>query len=405
MKALLITHQIIDVRENGCWCNFALYGTLSNIKVLGDLYVLASRMPNNKKVAQPITEQIDYLLPDHVFFLESTNRLQDYFKNAKNNRKSIEQLVKKMDVVVGYAPSGAAQYAMKIAHSEGIPFITFLVGCPWETLRHHHRLLARLVAPLSYWGTKKMVRDSEYVHYVTHSFLQQRYPTKGKVLSCSDINLGEMDPDALSRRLKIRESRSKSSVIRLVTVGSIDAGYKGQDYVIRAIARLKKQGNTLYHYYLVGGQKGNRLRALCKQLDVEDQVHFLGVKTIEEVFSTLDDCDIYLQPSLTEGLPRSVIEAMSRALPCIGFRTGGIPELLEPQYIVKQKNVDGIVKALGKLEDENEYCRVAERNFKEAQSYEHSLLQKTIRDFFLKIKREIENNKVLNRYEVDRKTK
>ena len=67
--------------------------------------------------------------------------------------------------------------------------------------------------------------------------------------------------------------------------------------------------------------------------------------------SILTDSDIYIQPSLQEGLPRAVVEAMSTALPCIGFNTGGIPELLEPEYIVKLKNVDGIVQRIKILED------------------------------------------------------
>ena len=73
---------------------------------------------------------------------------------------------------------------------------------------------------------------------------------------------------------------------------------------------------------------------------------FLGLKTSKEVMKILKDADIYLQPSLQEGLPRSVVEAMSVALPCIGFNTGGIPELLEPEFVVDQKDVKGIVRCL-----------------------------------------------------------
>ena len=88
-----------------------------------------------------------------------------------------------------------------------------------------------------------------------------------------------------------------------------------------------------------------------KQLQVESNVHFLGRKTPEEVMSILADADIYVQPSITEGLPRAVVEAMSTGLPCIGFNTGGIPELLEPEYIARLKDVNGIVQRIKILED------------------------------------------------------
>lgn len=393
MKVLLVTGQYVDIRPDGCWCNFALKGTVENMRVLGELFVLGSKLIDYKAPAQPITEHLDFLALDHAGHLLPTSRsIRQYLNNHRKNHKTIEQMVKGKNLVIGYAPSDAAEYAQKIAHRYGIPFMTFLVACPWDALHNHHRLLARLKAPFSLYNTKRLLQNSEYVHYVTRHFLQERYPTNGKAIGCSDINLGEIDKEAFNRRIDCRtKNEARFSEVRLVTVGSIDSGYKGQEFVMEAIAKLKELGDSRYHYYLIGGHKGTRLHQICTQLGIEEQVHFLGVKKIKEVFTWLDNCDVYLQPSLQEGLPRSVVEAMSRALPCIGFRTGGIPELLEPKYVVEQKDTDGLVNALHMLENENEYRRVAERNFKEAQTYDHPLLQKRIRDFFMEIKSEIEN--------------
>ena len=391
MKVLLVTGQYVDIRPDGCWCNFALKGTIENMCVLGELYVLGGKLTDYKKPAQPITEHLDFLSPDHVGHLLPTSRnIRQYIQNHSKNHRKIEQMVEGKDLVIGYAPSGVAEYAQKIAHRHGIPFLTFLVGCPWDSLRSHRRFLARLMAPFSFWRTKRLLQNSEYAHYVTRQFLQERYPTKGKSIGCSDINLGEMDKEVFKRRIDRHEKKETESEIRLVTVGSIDTGYKGQEFVFEAIAKLKELGDSRYHYYLIGGHKGTRLHQICNQLGIEGQVHFLGVKKIDEVFMWLDNSDVYLQPSLQEGLPRSVVEAMSRALPCVGFRTGGIPELLESKYVVEQKDIDGLVNALRMLENESEYRRVAERNFKEAQTYDHSLLQKRIRDFFTEIKDEME---------------
>jgi len=47
----------------------------------------------------------------------------------------------------------------------------------------------------------------------------------------------------------------------------------------------------------------------------------------------LDDVDIYIQPSRQEGLPRALIEAMSRGCPAVGSTAGGIPELLSPECL------------------------------------------------------------------------
>lgn len=392
MKVLLVTSQKISVNDYGCWCNYALYGTLENMSVLGELHVLCSKPTNFKSTAQPITERINFLSPNHVeYLLPMGKNIKQYFTNQHLNKKKIEQTIQGKDLVIGYAPFENAAYAQKVAQKKGIPFLSFLVGCPWNVLIYHHRLLAKLMAPKSWLFTRKMLKNSNYAHYVTRQYLQEKYPTKGKALGCSDINLGDIDSEAFNLRIKNRQAKPASSEIRLITVGSIDAGYKGQEYVIRALAKLKGKGDNRYHYYMIGTGKGERLHKIAQQLNIENQVHFLGKKTIDEVFSWMDNSDIYLQPSLTEGLPRSVVEAMSRAMPCIGFHTGGIPELLEPQYVVAQKDVDGIVSKLRLLENENEYRRAAERNFNEAKKYDHEKLQKSIRDFFIEIKNEIEN--------------
>ena len=143
---------------------------------------------------------------------------------------------------------------------------------------------------------------------------------------------------------------------------------------------------------MIGAGDGIYLRQICKQMHVENNIHFLGRKTPEEVMALLKDADVYVQPSLQEGLPRAVVEAMSMALPCIGFNTGGIPELLEPSFIVKKKDVEGIVRCIESLNNFNLYQKTAKRNFELAKEYEHSVLTYRIQEYFKQIRSEIENN-------------
>jgi glycosyltransferase involved in cell wall biosynthesis len=391
MKVLLVTDQYIDIRPDGCYCNFALLGTLRNISILGELYILAAKLSPNKKAAQPLNQKIEFINADRVrHFKPLTSSIKEYFLNNSYNKKILNELIPQMDLVIGYAPGHNLYEALKIAKSNNVPFMTFLVACPLDTMRRHQRLIVRLLSPLYFLQTKKIVKESDYVHYVTKSFLQQRYPTSGKSLGCSDANLGEPNPTTLSMRLEKYASKKPSDNKNIITIGHIDVRYKGQEYVIKAIAQLIKEGESQYHYYLIGAGEGTYLKKLAKQLQVENNVHFLGRKTPEEVMSILADADIYVQPSITEGLPRAVVEAMSTGLPCIGFNTGGIPELLEPEYIVKLKDVDGIVQRIKILEDVEKYKSVATRNFNAAKEYEHSKLSSRIRQFFGEIKKDID---------------
>lgn len=391
MKILLVTNQYIDIRQDGCYCNFALLGTLENMSVIGDLYVVANQPLPDKPAAQPLNKKIDFITPERVkHFLPMNRSILSYFKNKKYNRLLLETTIPGMDLVIGYAPSGNADMALKIAHKHSIPFMTFLVGCTWDALHNHHRLPARVMAPISWYTTRQTVKKSEYVHYVTKEFLQRRYPTDGKALGCSDTNLGMPNSEALKERLQKIETKRPDGIIKLVTTANIDVRYKGQEYVIKAIAQLKKQGDIRCHYYLVGAGKGEYLRNLCRTLNVEEQIHFEGRKTPEEVMRILANSDIYLQPSLQEGLPRAVVEAMSVALPCIGFDTGGMAELLQPEFVIKQKSVEGLICCLKSLQDIKKYKETAEYNFRKAGEYEHSKLVAQIRSFFAEVRKEIE---------------
>jgi glycosyltransferase involved in cell wall biosynthesis len=391
MKVLLVTDQYIDIRPDGCYCNFALLGTLRNISILGELYIMAAKLSPNKKAAQPLNQKIEFINADRVrHFKPLTSSIKEYFLNNSYNKKILNELIPQMDLVIGYAPGHNLYEALKIAKSNNIPFMTFLVACPWDGMHNHQRFIVRLLAPLYFLETRAIDKNSDYVHYVTKSFLQKRYPTNGISLGCSDTNLGKPNPIALSKRLDKISSKTQTDEVKIVTVAHTDVRYKGQEYVIKAIAQLINEGKFQYQYYLVGAGEGTYLKNITKQLKVERNVHFLGRKTPEEVISILTDSDIYIQPSLQEGLPRAVVEAMSTALPCIGFNTGGIPELLEPEYIVKLKDVDGIVQRIKILEDVEKYKSVATRNFNAAKEYEHSKLSSRIRQFFGEIKKDID---------------
>ena len=84
-----------------------------------------------------------------------------------------------------------------------------------------------------------------------------------------------------------------------------------------------------------------------KNFGVENQVFFDGtLPGGQPVYDWLDDLDLYLIPSLQEGLPRALVEAMSRGCPAIGAKTGGIPELLGKDCIYGRKNYKKLAKKI-----------------------------------------------------------
>ena len=138
-------------------------------------------------------------------------------------------------------------------------------------------------------------------------------------------------------------------------------------------------------YTLVGGGDPAYLQQVAKKCGVEDQVVFTGRKNLDEVFALLDETDIYVQPSLQEGLPRSVIEAMSRGCPAIGARTAGIPELIAPECVVRRKSVSDIAETIIKIANAEKMTALAKNNFENAKKYEDSVLTQRRNAYFGKI--------------------
>lgn len=212
----------------------------------------------------------------------------------------------------------------------------------------------------------------------SYEFLQHRYPTRGITAAISDVELQPMNSSVLDARLK--HIRKHSGRLKIATSGGL-VPYKGQQFVIRALAELKEQGNTNYEYHLAGSGDDETLRSLAGDLGIAGQVVFEGRLAHERVFTWLDEMDLYIQPSLQDGLPRAVMEAMSRGLPALGAWTGGIPELLEAKYIFPRKDVSAIARMLSTISSE-EMETMAERNFNHAKDYQKEVLDKRRYDFY-----------------------
>jgi len=313
-----------------------------------------------------------------------TSSFKSYLSIQKNKElhKIIKEHVMKSDCLIIRLPSSLGNIAIKYARLFNKPYLTEVVGCAWSAL-WYHSLKGKILALKSYLKMKKSVKNSPFIIYVTNEFLQRRYPTLGKSINCSNVVLQEFDDKVLENRLNKIRNKSKNDTIVLGTIGALDVRYKGQKHVIKAISKLNRQG-FCFEYHLVGGGDKTYLNNVARKYDVVDKVKFLGSLSHENIFKYLDSIDIYIQPSDTEGLPRALIEAMSRGCPAIGTNVGGIPELLDDDCIFKKSDSNelaSIIKSIGLNKDW--LIKIAKRNFEEAKKYDKKVIEER-RNRFLK---------------------
>jgi len=123
-------------------------------------------------------------------------------------------------------------------------------------------------------------------------------------------------------------SRPSTGDLRLLSVGRLERE-KGHSVLLDAIARLRDHGTTV-QLDLVGD--GTRLEALqwqARELGIEDRVTFSGAVGQDRIREHYRRADVFCLPSLGEGIPVVLMEALATGLPAIASNTMGIPELIE----------------------------------------------------------------------------
>ena len=298
--------------------------------------------------------------------------------------KKIKSSLAESDIVIARLHSIIGMHALNYAEKHGKKCFAEVMGDAWDAY-WNYSLRGKLIAPYAYLLTKKVIWNADYALYVTRTYLQKRFPCKNSSVGVSDVVIDDLDAAVLNRRLNKIASEDYRRVLTLITVGAVNVRHKGQAYVITAIGSLNKAGIRV-RYMLVGGGDQTYLRRIAQRCEVTDQVEFCGRQQRTEILRLLDAADIYIQPSLQDGLPRSVVEAMSRGCPVVGTETGGIPELIRPECVVKRRSAKDIADTVVEIMDCGTMASNAKRNYEVAASYQKNNLSEIRNDFFCRIR-------------------
>jgi glycosyltransferase involved in cell wall biosynthesis len=285
------------------------------------------------------------------------------------------------DVIILRLPSAAGAIAYEYAKSINKPILIEMVACVYDALWNYD-WRGKLLANYKLKKYQAILKNASHVLYVTSEFLQKRYPTKGKAIGCSDVVVKELDTTILKKRLLKIENLQEPLV--LGTVAAIDVPYKGQADVIKVIAKSNKK--KLF-YQIVGQGNSNKLQTLVDQNQLQNEVQILGSLSHDQVFEFIDAIDLYIQPSKQEGLPRAVIEAMSRACPVIGSNIAGIPELINKAALFEAGNLDEINNVIAQI-DKNILGQWAEENFNKAAAFKRETLDGKRKQFYDQFKQD-----------------
>lgn len=159
-------------------------------------------------------------------------------------------------------------------------------------------------------------------------------------------------------RLFVDSEKFKSDETKRILIVGQFAERKGHEILFKAVKKLRREDIKIW--IVGGGGWGKRrfvdVRRLAKDMNLEDKIVFFGIVNDEVLRELYELCDIFCLPSRAssdgnkEGIPVTLMEAMSYGKPVISTRHAGIPELVE-EILVKENNVEELAKAIELLVD------------------------------------------------------
>lgn len=316
-----------------------------------------------------------------------------FLKIRREFRRQAALAVREEDAVllrVGCSPLAAAiESALRgTGHPYGVEVITdpHMVFAP-GAIRHQLRPIFRQMFTRQ---LKRQCVNAATATYVTRSALQVPYPAGPETYSThySDVDL---PPGAFVAGA--RSGALLAGIPTIVSIGSMAQLYKGFDVLIEAVARCVDRGLGLRLVLIGDGRHRPELEDQVERRGLSQHVTFLGqLPGGGAIREQLDQADLFVLASRTEGLPRVMIEAQARALPCIGTDIGGIPELLDAADLVAPNDPEALATGIARVMSDGALrARQSARNLAVAHSYGEQVLQARRTGFLQELRKRTES--------------
>jgi colanic acid/amylovoran biosynthesis glycosyltransferase len=139
-----------------------------------------------------------------------------------------------------------------------------------------------------------------------------------------------------------------SDVLNIVSVGRCH-WIKGYTFALDTMAILKKEGVQFHYTIIAGGRDSENIYYQIDDLGLNECVSFMNGLPHDEVMRKLSGSDLFLLPSLEEGISNAVMEAMALGVPVISTNCGGMGEVIkngENGFLVPLRDPDSTAQAI-----------------------------------------------------------
>ena len=130
--------------------------------------------------------------------------------------------------------------------------------------------------------------------------------------------------DQKEAREKIQIPIDKKIILNVANLYPV----KGHELLIKAMKAIVKKRQDVICFIIGGGSLTEELERLVNKLELNNYVKIVGYKPSNEIPLWMNAADLFVLPSLKEGNPTVMFEAIALGLPFVGTKVGGIPEII-----------------------------------------------------------------------------
>jgi len=272
------------------------------------------------------------------------SKITHYFPATKECKRLLNE--KKFDIIHSHNPT-AGMSGRKLHKKFKIPHVMTLHG-PWASVRQkfYTRKLARIIEGKAIKGSDIVTCDS----YALREEVLQEYkpPTEKTIAIPNAVDTKKFKPDSSKQKARKELGIETKDPIVFYTGRFVEE--KGLPYLLEAFKGVRGA-----HLLLLGGGFDEHLvkNWLANNKEFKEKITVIPYLPYAKMPAAYNACDIFVLPSLAEGMSRSIMEAMSCGKPVIATNVGGNPEMVskETGLLVEVKSPHALTYNIQKLVD------------------------------------------------------
>jgi glycosyltransferase involved in cell wall biosynthesis len=244
--------------------------------------------------------------------------LHSFLRSASRNME-----IRRPDWILAHFTLPGGEVARRWAGRFGVPYAVVLHGADVpDSQKRRFGAVYPLIKPL----VRRVWRQAARVIAVSDTLqaLALRTWPEGRI----DVVPNGVDVDRFQPLCRDETAPKEGKIALLVVARLIEI--KGIQHLLTALSLLPEEMRRKIHLRLCGtGPYEAELRRQAEQVGMTAQVEFSGLVSYEEIPARLHEADLFVLPSLQEGLPLSLLEAMASGLPVVATTVGGIPGVVK----------------------------------------------------------------------------